>query len=477
MGDAEIPSRPFEPKKVEISVTPGKPLQIDLPTGAQVGTASNTFTAALGKTFKAYRDAADALLRGKYARAVEFVPPTLREPRNITIFHCDDGILVRYDRLLEGKPTVKTLKTTAKLRDLAPAMSENVIHFPEDPEHFTPGEAGPRIALARTSPSGAVEDLAMFRILVVGSTRAPGPASLTLPPARPIPLVSMTNEIQVQVHGHTRPADPAIKVKPEDIDYFISQARLKLPFGWEGIEIYPPLGIEYWKPECAPLWAEMDILAAIAQRNLGDAELRALDPRAETRRGFALLLDQFQGLLSGLEEPVHQFLKAHPELIGPTADRIWSKVRFGERISDFVLREPYNDYELVEIEAPIRELFRKDGQQREELTHAIDQISDWIRYIEDNRKKVEEELGLTGISTSPRALVVIGRSASLTEENRRKLTTLQNQSGKLRILTYDDLLAGARANLERILGPLTLTSSNARIYFFKDPAPPSKSNP
>jgi Domain of unknown function (DUF4263) len=144
------------------------------------------------------------------------------------------------------------------------------------------------------------------------------------------------------------------------------------------------------------------------------------------------------------------------------------------KVSDFVFREPYNDYQLVEIEAPIRKLFRKNGQQREELTHAINQIMDWIQYIANNKQRVEEEFGLVGISTNPRSLVVIGRSSSLTEENRRKLATLQAQQNKLRILTYDDVIAAARANLERLLGPLTLKGENAELYFFKESLPSTK---
>jgi hypothetical protein len=195
--------------------------------------------------------------------------------------------------------------------------------------------------------------------------------------------------------------------------------------------------------------------------------LNTLDPRAETRRQYAALLTEFESLLQGPEEPLHQFLLKHPELISPTCVKFWSKVPFGATKSDFVFREPHNDYELVEIEAPSRQLFRQDGQQHVDLTHAINQTSDWVRYIEDNKRTVEGELGLSGISTNPRRLVVIGRSKSLTEENRRKLTTLQNDQPKLRVLTYDDLLAGARANLERILGPLTLTGQNVKLYFFK----------
>ena len=143
----------------------------------------------------------------------------------------------------------------------------------------------------------------------------------------------------------------------------------------------------------------------------------------------------------------------------------WSKLPFGERVSDFVFREAYNDYLLVEIEAPHRLLFRKDGQQREELTHAINQTAEWIEYIGNNKQKVEEEL--VGISTNPRSLVVIGRSASLSEENRRRLTTLQTQHSKLQILTYDDVISNARANLERLFGPMGIVAQNAELYFFK----------
>jgi hypothetical protein len=281
--------------------------------------------------------------------------------------------------------------------------------------------------------------------------------------------VAIQNDFWFQVHGVIDPGETPTKLAGPDAEQFIAHSHFRLNVGWQTIEIYPPLGHEHWKPEYAPMWAELDLLATIAQKNLTASTLNRLDSRAETRKRYAALLDEFDALLAGREEPAHQFLKQHPELLCPTNDRCWSKLPFGDRVSDFVFHEPYNDYLLVEIEAPIRELFRKDGQQREELTHAINQIIDWIQYIADNKQRVEEELGLVGISTNPRSLVVIGRSASLTEENRRKLATLQAQQNKLRILTYDDVIAAVRANLERFLGPLSLKGENAELYFFKEP--------
>jgi hypothetical protein len=46
------------------------------------------------------------------------------------------------------------------------------------------------------------------------------------------------------------------------------------------------------------------------------------------------------------------------------------------------------------LEKPPRSLFRKDGQQHEELTHALGQITDWRRYLEDNLRGVQKEPGL-----------------------------------------------------------------------------------
>jgi ribosomal protein S15P/S13E len=139
----------------------------------------------------------------------------------------------------------------------------------------------------------------------------------------------------------------------------------------------------------------------------------------------------------------------------------------GDHVSDFVFREPCNDYLLVEIEAPHRELFRKDGHPRQALNHAMGQIDDWLAYIQENKAKVERELGLFGIAATPRMLVVIGRSASLTEKNRRTLSVLQSQRQKLTIMTYEDLLDRARANLERHFGPLSIRAQNLDIYFYR----------
>ena len=197
----------------------------------------------------------------------------------------------------------------------------------------------------------------------------------------------------------------------------------------------------------------------------GDSELQAIDPRAETRARYSAVINEFRGLLGATEAPVQAFLEAHPELLSPTHTKMWRKLPLGGHVTDFVFREASNDYLLVELEAPNRSLFRKDGQPHHDLVHALSQITDWLRYVEDNHDTAQRELGLTGISTAPRCLVVIGRSAGLTASDRRKLTTIANQYPKVRILTYDDLLTTAKATIENLLGTLSDASGTAKIFY------------
>ena len=75
---------------------------------------------------------------------------------------------------------------------------------------------------------------------------------------------------------------------------------------------------------------------------------------------------------------------------------------------------------------------------------------------------------MVGISTTPRTLVVIGRTASLSDDNHRKLAIIQGQNPKLQILTYDEIILRARANLERHFGPLSLRAQGLKLYFYRE---------
>ena len=251
---------------------------------------------------------------------------------------------------------------------------------------------------------------------------------------------------------------------------FLARSVFRLPVGWECIEIFPFFDLEQWKPEFAPLWAENDLLAAVVAHQNGESKLQSLDQNVKARRQYEELLDNFKKILDSNppEETLQIFLNDNPALLCPTRAKVWPKLALGARKTDFVFREAAGDYLLVELETSSHRLFLKDGHQSSQLGHARGQILDWKRYLEDNLSTAQHELGLVNISSNPNGLIVIGRSQSLSVEDRRKLTTIENDSPKLKIMTYDDVYENAKAVIENLLGTLWFGNSNTQIYYLKD---------
>jgi hypothetical protein len=46
---------------------------------------------------------------------------------------------------------------------------------------------------------------------------------------------------------------------------------------------------------------------------------------------------------------------------------------------------------------------------------------------------------------------------------------MQGQQPRLSILTYDDLISRARAQVEDQLGPLSIACENLNVYFYRKP--------
>jgi hypothetical protein len=143
--------------------------------------------------------------------------------------------------------------------------------------------------------------------------------------------------------------------------------------------------------------------------------------------------------------------------------RHWSKLPLGNRlVTDFVLQEANGDYLLVELERADHQLFRADGQQAEPVTHAINQVIDWFRYVQDNRDMLVREHDLEGLSTAPRGLVVMGRSNSLSDENKHKLKVIAEMHPRLAVVTYDELLENARTAFMNLFGQAHQGSQQTR---------------
>jgi hypothetical protein len=464
-------------KTGRVFVESGKPLRFEegeVPDQGLSTTDAGGAPDAIGKTFRAYLNALKELLATRYSHAVDAVPAYMNAPCQVTVLRCTDALFVRYDVVDDyDKAKVRVVNTAQPLETVAPAFSDAVVHAPSDPTNWAPSAEGPKFAMSILDATGAAtREVASFSPTVVISPKWPEGVTYPAPPARPSPLASLLNEFDFEMSGIIEDASPPVprEVRPESTN-FTMRSRLVLQTGWRAIEVYPLIAERHWLPEVASQWAEIDLLFALFQRNTRAHDLAALDGRAEKRRQVAALLSEFETMLSGAEEPMHQFLKENPILLYPTCDRLWSKVPFGKHISDFVVRECPDDYVLVEIEAPYRELFRRDGHLRHEVTHAIGQIIDWRAHLADHRAEVEKQYDMRGISVSPRGLVVIGRSAGLTADHRKKLATIQEGQPRLRILTYDDVIANARTVFERILGPLSLVVVGDAQLYFHGPGP------
>ncbi len=290
------------------------------------------------------------------------------------------------------------------------------------------------------------------------------PQQLVQPGAKPYCLLSVRNRLDLEIHGElSAEGDEKALGQP-----FIARSTMRLIAGWECIEVFPGLELDAWKVDFAPLWAEHDLLGAVLIAQTHDAQLSNLDPRASARRQYASLLAEFKGLLDsnpGREQILQVFLQSNPVLLYPTHVRMWPKLPLGATITDFVFRDANQEYLLVELERSTLPLFRQDGHATADLTHAHGQIIDWKRYLEDNLQTVQRELGLTGITPNPSALLVMGRSQSLLPRDRRKLQTMTNESPKLRIMTYDDVYENAKAVLENLLGPIWDTGGSTQIYY------------
>jgi hypothetical protein len=462
-------------RRVQREIRLGQPIQLSEPFEVADAAEFSSLSVAMVDALRAYRNAGLELIKGKYASVRELAPPQLRVPCHVCVICCPDGVLVRYDVADAEEPKMRSTDSDLSISEVAPIFSEHVVHAPDDTSSYVPKGTGPAVVLNRrcaaadpTDSGGGMTELARFYPMVYTSKTLPPDFKLPSPPAKPPCLASVHREFHTQMRGIVYPAKgPPNESVSSPSDHFIAHGIVSLPVGWQAIEIYPRLPEKLWRAEYAPMWAELDLLSVIAQENIIRGALRQLDGRGATREKYSRLIDEFETLLAGHEEPCHQFLKANAELICPTHDALWSKVRFGKHVSDFVFREPYNDYLLVEIEAPHRKLFRKDGHPRQALTHAVSQINDWLSFIHDNKQKVEQEQGLTGIAAAPRTMVVIGRSESLTEENRRTLAVMKSQQPRLTVMTYDDLIARARVQLERLFGPLSIKTSNLDIYYYR----------
>jgi hypothetical protein len=457
-----------QPKKAQITFMADLPMKfspIDIGEAESLPDHARDMVGQVSSTVKAYFEAVRELLGGPYVQLRDIAPIHLSDPGNILVACCEDGVVIRYERKTE-KMKILGGWFPDNVSQVAALVSQKLVycHAGESLPSQLPS-SGNTLEFFKQDTAGNRTNLLTIEVSFHAVLRRPN--ELPAPPNKPYCLLSIHNEIEVQLFGEVIQED-----KPKaDAQPFLVRSLIRLPVGWECIEVFPFYNPDHWKPEYVRAWAERDLLASVVRRQLREAELHSLDPNAAARNTFRQLLKSYKDLLDSdpdREEVLHQFLRDHRKLLCPVQTKFWSKLPMGSKETDFVFLEATGDYMLVELERSTHKLFRMDGHPTAELNLARGQVVDWKRYIEDNLSTVQRELGLTGISSNPKSLIVIGRTKSLTTDNRRKLTTLENESPRTKIMTYDDVLDYAKTVIENLLGPLWDVGGKTEVYFPRD---------
>lgn len=148
------------------------------------------------------------------------------------------------------------------------------------------------------------------------------------------------------------------------------------------------------------------------------------------------------------EADLHAFLKRYPMLIDAHVAQVHSEVRIGAFRADLVLRYKQSDKRvlLIELERDDDRIFKKYDRLVDKVSHASQQIEDWIVQIRRNANAMPD--WLKGEYTAE-GLVVIGRSSQLSDKQKESLFNI-NSNRVVKIVTYDDLLE----RLNRLIGSL-----------------------
>jgi hypothetical protein len=289
----------------------------------------------VGEAIISYLNAVEVLFQGKYAHLKEVSPIHLTNPGSVLIICCQDGVAIRYEQNVDGRKVFAGW-TSGGLTDIVSGLSQQLIHCYQHKEDVpTVPATDMEIKLSVFTPStNTKREMASLKVgcdIVLSH-----PDILPSPPQKPFCLLSINNTVELCTTGELISDDTHMQKGQR----FLTRTFIRLPVGWECIEIFPFLNLEYWKLEYASTWAENDILAAVVAQQYRESQFQSLDPKLAARRQFAQLLQNYKDLLDSnpeREEVLQSFLRDHPSLLCPTHTRFWPKLPLGARETDLTL--------------------------------------------------------------------------------------------------------------------------------------------
>ena len=171
------------------------------------------------------------------------------------------------------------------------------------------------------------------------------------------------------------------------------------------------------------------------------------------RSSIETVRSNFAKLLSSKprEELLQRFIDKNPILLHQfPSDRIFSKppiLTFF--VADFAIVTPQKELVLIELEKTTTRLMKKDGGVAAPLTHAFDQVQDWLHVVDEHRLAMLDSLKIEREEVSAiRGVVIVGRDSGYDAHRLRKLKGVDR--GRITLLTYDDLLFALDALIRRL---------------------------
>jgi Domain of unknown function (DUF4263) len=385
------------------------------------------------------------------------LPIHFLSPVRTLIAIATDGIAVRYEPCLhDTAESIELVSLKTSLVNLVPELSHQLIRFIDTDGQIIKSEKssipGVNFSMQVSDAKGNIVSAYETQQVFIGHVFPKEDEIRFDSLNRPYQLGPTFSSMFLHIEGEESQGDRTNKTAMT----FETRSSQRFPMYWDSITIYPHTNKDFWRHMNSSQIATADFFAIGFGIINQELDWQLVSSQKVLREKYLMIVERFEQLLSQpdiREELLQQFLNSNPQMLVPGYKRVLPKVPLGSHVTDFVVEDHLGRYTLIELERADDLIFTKSGQLSAKATHARSQIQDWLRYLQDNKATVEREIGLQGISATPSAMVVMGRSAHLNDSNRAKLR-IEHMHSSIEFLTYDELLLRARSNIEQTIGSL-----------------------
>ena len=170
------------------------------------------------------------------------------------------------------------------------------------------------------------------------------------------------------------------------------------------------------------------------------------------RSALEQVLSDFKSLVSEnpKEEMLQKFIQEHTILLHqfPAEKIIFKPPLLNKHIADFAILTPQKELIFIEIERAGARLLKKDGHIAAPLSHAFEQVRDWLHCTDEHRLAILDDLHLNKDDVSQiRGIVIAGIDSGYDAAHIRKLKG--TDWGRVTFLTFDDLSSALNSLVNR----------------------------